>query len=327
MRHTPRECRAPIAVGCAAIAVLIRCRHGVETVVARSYADRLNRVFDYVDQNLGEDLTLEGLADVACLSKFHFGRVFQACTGETLFQFIRRLRLERAASLLLARPSEPVTGIGLACGFDNPSAFTRSFRGHFGVSPTGWRNGNRCSSPGYERPNQTLMIRDQLVSEPTVAVIPLPETPVAYVRHVGPFAADPDLFERLYTRLFRWATPRGLVDYPLVTFCIYHDSPGITSDEQLRLSVGLPIPSSVETAGEVGRLCLAGGTYAVATVELGPAEFAAAWTWVLGRWLPESGYEPDDRPAFERYTAPTEAAMHSERQLIDICVPVRPADV
>jgi len=294
--------------------------------VAHSYSDRLNRVFDYVDQNLGEDLTLETLADVACLSKFHFGRVFQACTGETLFQCIRRLRLERAASLLLARPSEPVTGIGLACGFENPSAFTRSFRGHFGVSPTEWRNGNRSSSPAYERPNRTLMIRDELVSEPIVTVSQLPETDVAYVRHVGPFAADPDLFERLYARLFRWAAPRGLVSYPLTTYCIYHDSPGITSDEQLRLSVGLPVPSTVETAGEVGRLRLAGGRYAVATVELGPTEFAAAWMWVFGRWLSESGYEPDDRPAFERYTALTGQAMHGERQLVGICVPVRPAD-
>jgi AraC-like DNA-binding protein len=64
----------------------------------REYERRVYRVMDYVQAHLDEDLTLEKLAGVAAFSPFHFHRVFASITGETLSDFIRRVRLERAAS-------------------------------------------------------------------------------------------------------------------------------------------------------------------------------------------------------------------------------------
>ena len=130
--------------------------------MSRDYADRLNRVVDYIDDHLGSDLTLERLAGVACFSKFHFGRVFQACMGESLFEFIGRTRLERAAARLLHNRSESITSIALACGFDNPSAFSRSFRRHFGVSATAWRAGACTSIPERDSGARSSGIVDPL---------------------------------------------------------------------------------------------------------------------------------------------------------------------
>jgi len=105
------------------------------------YLARIHRVMDHIERHLGGRLTLESLAEVACFSPFHFHRVFTACTGETLYQFILRLRLERAAGQVLQNPRKSITEIALDCGFSGSSAFARAFREAFGASPGEWRRG------------------------------------------------------------------------------------------------------------------------------------------------------------------------------------------
>src|SRR4051795_12459268 len=89
----------------------------------REYERRVNRVMDYVQAHLAEDLTLDKLAAVAAFSPFHFHRVFSAITGETLSDFIRRIRLERAASVLSMLPETSVLEIALRCGFSSAATF------------------------------------------------------------------------------------------------------------------------------------------------------------------------------------------------------------
>lgn len=58
---------------------------------------RILRVLDYIHDNPTGDLSLDALADVAAMSRFHWHRVFRAVTGETLAQSVRRMRLNRAS--------------------------------------------------------------------------------------------------------------------------------------------------------------------------------------------------------------------------------------
>lgn len=60
--------------------------------MANDYERRLMRVLDYIHDNPAGDLSLDALADVAALSRFHFHRVFRAMTGQTVAQAVRRLR-------------------------------------------------------------------------------------------------------------------------------------------------------------------------------------------------------------------------------------------
>ncbi|MDV7394736.1 AraC family transcriptional regulator, partial [Arthrospira platensis SPKY1] len=95
--------------------------------------------FDYIEANLEKPLTLEDLAREAHFSKFHFNRIFKALTGETPFQFILRLRLEKAATLMLINPKDSITDIAYRCGFSDLSIFSRNFKSHFGRSATQYR--------------------------------------------------------------------------------------------------------------------------------------------------------------------------------------------
>lgn len=97
-------------------------------------AGTVDRVAQFVDAELGGELTLDRLATVARLSPYHFARVFKASTGLAPHQFVTARRVDRAKSLLLGTKAS-VVDISLAVGMSNVSHFRRVFRSHLGVSP------------------------------------------------------------------------------------------------------------------------------------------------------------------------------------------------
>jgi AraC family transcriptional regulator len=95
-------------------------------------------VFAYAAAHLDEDLSLAALADHTGLSAFHLHRVFSAAAGETPKQFTLRLRLGRAAALLLTT-EDSVLDVALSCGFQSHEAFCRAFRKRFRITPSAYR--------------------------------------------------------------------------------------------------------------------------------------------------------------------------------------------
>lgn len=74
------------------------------SAASASYETRLNRVVDYIYDHLEEDIRLDRLAEVACLSPYHWHRIYAASRGETVATTVKRLRLHRAALCAVALP-------------------------------------------------------------------------------------------------------------------------------------------------------------------------------------------------------------------------------
>lgn len=278
-------------------------------------------MIDHIEQHLAEELSLEALTGIAHYSPFHFHRLFSALMGETPSRFITRLRLERAASQLLEHPSRSVTRIATECGFTSQSAFARAFREGFSMTAT------QCRRRGYpsvadESGAPRTRPDDDSISVPslTTRVETLPAIEVAYVRHVGPYAAKGDVFDGLFSELREWADSRGLLDPESTWLTVIHDSPQITEEDRLRVSAALAVSDAVSGSGRVGRMTLEGGRYAVARGHLGVDEYAAAWRDLMGRWLPGSGYESGDRHPFELYPPHREAPVG--KTAVELCLPV-----
>lgn len=303
--------------------------------IESEYRSRINKTFDYVESNLEKPMTLEELATIASFSKFHFNRIFQAMVGETPFQFILRLRLEKAASLLNSNKKESITAIALDCGFSDISVFSRNFNSRFKMSATRYRKENSNLSqthsnnvqpedkvyPYFCPELQTLKWRTKMKQNKSVEVKELPAMTVAYIRHIGPYKGDEKLFEQLWNKLFAWAGPRGLIGgEKFCSLVVYHDDPNVTIEEKLRMSVCISVPPGTRVDGEIGRMELEAAQYVVARFELTPDEFQQAWGWVYGVWFPESGYQPDDSPCFEMYPEESQSGKYT----VDICVPVKP---
>lgn len=317
----------------------------------KEYISRLNRVLDYIELNLDRDLSLNQIASVANFSPFHFHRIFSSMMGETLNQFIQRLRIEKAAMFLAAYPERSVTEIAFICGFTSSSSFARTFKEYYKVSASEWRRiknekhnledskiGKVKNKPGEVVQVSSMYIDNSLDKQiwrievsyqdenikAEVEVKELPEQTVAYVRHVGPYAADETLFEEYVGKLFKWAGPRGLLNFPETQqFNVYHDDPNVTDEDKLRLSICISVPPETETEGEIGKMKISGGKYAIARFELSNTQFEAAWNSIFGGWLPESGYQPAEGFCFE--ICQNNPKEHPEgKHIVDICIPVKP---
>ena len=165
--------------------------------VSADYVERTNAAIDYIVRNLDGPLKLEDVARVACFSPFHFHRVFRSILGETLNQFVKRQRLERALYLMSHAAHRPLTEVALECGFSSSSDFSRSFKDRFGVPPSAFdlqhfRNSRREQFEAIisTQENESSFARLPAGHNPDgfeVTLRTLPARTVAYIRVLDPY--------------------------------------------------------------------------------------------------------------------------------------------
>lgn len=95
--------------------------------------EKIRQVMSYINEHLTEDLTVEKLAELIYMSKYHFMRTFKEQTGETVHGYVRQKRLLNAARLI--REGTPAVKAAAESGFNDYSVFHRAFRKSFGMSP------------------------------------------------------------------------------------------------------------------------------------------------------------------------------------------------
>lgn len=103
------------------------------------YFKRIQCAIEFIELNLREDLKIAEIASKAYFSAFHFQRVFQAISGFTVQQYIRRRRLSEAAKRL-KQSNQKVLDIAIEYQYNSQEAFTRAFEKSFGITPGKYRN-------------------------------------------------------------------------------------------------------------------------------------------------------------------------------------------
>src|SRR6202021_2907464 len=93
----------------------------------------------FIESHLSGELTLDQIADVAGISRFHMVRAFAAATGLSVMRYVRARRLSEAARVLAAGAPDILT-LALDADYGSHEAFTRAFRDHFGVTPEAVRS-------------------------------------------------------------------------------------------------------------------------------------------------------------------------------------------
>lgn len=273
----------------------------------QEYRKRIARVVAAMVADPMAPHTLETLAAIAHFSPFHFHRIYQGITGETVAATVRRLRLARAAILLGERQAS-VTEIALATGYDSPQAFTRAFRNFTGNSPRGFQRRMDVFSKREDSAAGALSV--QLIERPALRIHAL--------RHRGPNATIPHTHRRLRAQLGARTASQWLG----VVYGDGDDAAQAGADANIRYYAGAVLDGELSDADQVEVIDLPGGTYASHTL-VGPyAQISTAMFLLYSEWLPSSGLEPEDRPALEHYlNSPRIAAPEALRT--DLLIPVR----
>jgi len=270
------------------------------------YARAVQAAIEHIAQHLDDALELKSLARMACLSPFHFHRVFRGMVGETPLEFARRLRLERAAWRLRDK-QRAITEIAFDAGYETHEAFTRAFRACYSASPSGFRLrkyprieiaaacGVHFDADGAI---PAFIPRNSGGLTMEVEIKDMPDLRVGTVRHVGPYNQIPKAFERLGAV----AGPAGLLGHSNTMMAIYHDDPESTPQDQLRSDAALVIPEDAKLPEGLVEQHIAGGRYAK-TVHVGPYEqLGDVWARFLGEWVPATGNRIADGVSYEIYT-------------------------
>lgn len=115
-------------------------------------SDSIRKAKLYIEDNYGENISLDDIAGAASLSKYYFLRLFEKETGCAPWEYLTKTRI-RAAMQLLAGSQETVSEIALACGFANASGLIRVFRRYTNYTPGSFRKQFHAGSAVFSGTN------------------------------------------------------------------------------------------------------------------------------------------------------------------------------
>lgn len=258
-----------------------------KTKACIDYQERLNRVTSFIHDHLDDDIDLGRLADIACVSAYHWHRVYHAMHGETLAATVRRLRLHRAAGFL-AHTAMPIEEIAERSHYGSLHAFTRAFGSAYGMPPAEYRKNGAHAQFRAAAATSSVSYELGVKTTPVLAAVG--------VDHVGSYMQIGRAFDQLYG----WLGARDLLRPAMRSIAVYYDDPFAIAEEQLRSRACVVVdePFAVETPlHRTNR----GGRHAVLRHKGPYATMRAAYQWLYGTWLPQSGEEAADAPVFEEY--------------------------
>ena len=234
-------------------------------------------------ENITQVPTLEEVAKVSSFSKFHFHRLFKTYTGETLNQFIRRIKLEQAAFSLLFDKERSITDVALSFGFSSSQNFATAFKKYFGMTPKTYKENRGC---------QGVIIHDpEEVAKYDIQLIFIDSFDIVYERSFASYSNG----------YFDAKRKEVLSKYPSKNYIgVIWDDPTIMEDTKYcRYDYGYRIDRKEKTK-YTSTQTIEANTYIVLTLEYQePINSIEIWNYLYANWLPRHGYLPNTLFCFE----------------------------
>ena len=299
--------------------------------IAKENIARLNTAIAFIESNLSEKISLEIIAEKAHFSPFHFHRLFKIVVGETVHNFINRKRIEKSAAYLLHQKEINSTEIAEKVGFSSLSAFSKSFKKFYGISPNNFKKESpekysKICKTDSKNGKVTITFEQYICNinnalkwlqmNAKTEIKKVPRLDLGYISHKGKMEA----IGSIYNKLVKWATPKGLINEETRMVTIYHDSPKITDPNNLRMSACIILNDPIELDGEVNLKILSPTKCIVSRLEITPFQFQQAWEASFA-FMIENGYKKSEADPFEIYY--NNAAEHPENKfIVDLCIPI-----
>jgi AraC family transcriptional regulator len=246
-----------------------------------NYLQSVYKVIFYIEQNYGYELTLEELASVAGFSKYHFHRIFKSITGETLGDYIRRVRL--SSTTLKLKTNQKITHIAMNSGYETNASFSKAFKKHFGVTPKAFsknaktKKGNNVLNP---------------------EIIEIKDIELLYVRATGAYHQS---VEESWNKIIEFAYKNNLSGKIKARYGIAHDNPNVIESDKIRYDACIETDNvDVEADGEIASKIITGGRYAKFLYR-GSYEDLDKAHEAVSNWIIDSAVVLRDTPVFHKY--------------------------
>lgn len=271
------------------------------------YHARINKALNYIDTNLHEEIDVKKLSNLSGFSMYHFHRIFKAVTGETPYESLLRLRLEKSVFLLKYQTKLKISEVGYQSGFASAENFSRQFKSRYKISPSKFRNDKELhNSRIYQENNPDdfyLRIENsRKLSKKRfeVEIESLPEIPVAISKAV--FGADGSGLVEKYLGLINWAEENAInFTGKLTRFGMSIDNPEVTPASKFRYDFALKIEQTYPSFDGIEFGAIPSAEYATVHVKGSLENVAQAWDYLYRDWLPNSQYIPIHYPAIEEF--------------------------
>jgi len=247
----------------------------------------------FIESHLADELTLDEIAGVAGISRFHMVRAFAAATGFSVMRYVRARRLSEAARAL-AGGAPDILSLALAADYGSHEAFTRAFRDRFGVTPEAVRAATRLDNLQLQEPIMTdSTALDHLKAPRFQTGKPLLVAGLGERYTCESGAAIPGQWQRFHQSVQNIPGRVGRVAYGV---CCNSDDAG-----NFDYIAGVEVTDFSDLPREFARVRIPGQKYAVFAHGDHISTIRRTVGTIWNHWLPASGLKAADAPNFERY--------------------------
>ena len=258
------------------------------------YLGSINRAIEFIESHASEKIGLEEIAEYALLSKFHFHRIFKSIKGETVKDYLLRIRLEKSAFLLM-KSDKPINEIAYECGYSSPETFTRAFRAYFSISPSQYKSEVKEKSDYKREANKKISFESLQLKPPKI--VEKADLNLAYIRHQGRY----EEVGKSFKQLIKWASKQLLLKWIPTTIGIVYDDPNLTAEEHLRYDACILLSREIKPEAEIGYKQIKAGRYAVFRYKGPYEELSRVYDYIYYKCLFEYDWELRDAPSLEWY--------------------------
>ena len=271
----------------------------------------INKAITYILYNLEEDISVDDVSSFCGVSKYHLNRIFRKETGEALYEFIKRNKIERSAWRLKVEKDKSVTEICSDYGY-SPSNYTTEFKKSLHISPSLFRkeSEDRVHNCSLSR---GLTLDDMEKMENNITLETLPDMFVIYERKKGNYKNMPlewCNFIHNYSYLKN--------DDTLYIECTL-DDPSITDEDNCLYEICQTVEAKDPRISNLSTSLFLGGKCAVYHYKGWPEFLYMVYQEIFCRWLKKMGYEMDSRPIIDIYRLVRDDGYME----IDICFPLK----
>ena len=277
---------------------------------SKHYLKKMSDVENYVRQHLDKKITVDDLAEVAFLSPFHFHRVFKAMTGESVHEFVTRIRMEQAGQRLKFT-AQKISDISFMVGYGNPETFNRAFLKYYGVPPREFRKNQKEL---VEKKIEEI-IKERIVSQLiSVEIKKIDTIKVAYLEHKGIYKNVGSTWMKLIQQL--------PADYPIRSIGISYNDPHLTAPSLIRYDACVAINEKIKIPENIPIKTIEGGWFASAVHRGSYERLDETYHLLYGLWLSTSSFDLRDAPPMEFYLNDARSTPPDET-LTEILLPIK----